>query len=205
MKTARTKRALRDADGPFWIHRRQAPKPLFPFQFWSDFSLISLLALWNNKNWPHSIKMKHIKNCQYKMGLKGCKWSTLNVPNVPGTQTPLSQSVLELDFSLISSLWGNKNWPPSIKIKQIENGQNKMGLKGWKWSTLNVPSTKNPLFHSVLELDFSLFSLFALWGNKNWPPRRSNSTEFFKMLSTKIWILRKLKNGHKLLRKTHYF
>ena len=157
MKTARTKRALRDADGPFWIHRRQAPKPLFPFQFWSDFSLISLLALWNNKNWPHSIKMKHIKNCQYKMGLKGCKWSTLNVPNVPGTQTPLSQSVLELDFSLISSLWGNKNWPPSIEIKQIENGQNKMGLKGCKCSSLNAPGTQTLLSHSVL------------WGIKKWP------------------------------------
>ena len=29
-------------------------------------------------------------------------------------------------FSLLA-LWGNKNWPPSIMVKQIEISQNKMG------------------------------------------------------------------------------
>ena len=117
-------------------------------------SLFSLLALWGNKKWPPSIKVKQIENFQNKMGLKGCKWSSLNAP---GTQTPLSHSVLELHPSLLLfsllALWGNKNWPPSIKMKQIENCQNKMGLKGCKWPSLKAPSTEIPLTHSFLELD----------------------------------------------------
>ena len=68
-------------------------------------------------------------------------------------------------FSL-SVLWGNKNWPPIIKTKQIENCQNKMGFKGCKWSGLNAPGTLTLLSHSVLELDISLFSQLALWGKK---------------------------------------
>ena len=54
-------------------------------------------------------------------------------------------------FSLLA-LWGNKNWPPSIKVKQIEISQNKMGLKDCKWSSLNAPGTQNPLSHPFLEL-----------------------------------------------------
>ena len=120
------------------------------------FSLFSLFALMGNKNWPPSIKMKQIENYKNKMGLKGCKWSSLNAP---GTQTCVSHSVLELDFLLFSllALWGNKKWPPSIKMKQIENCQNKMGWKGCKWSSLNALSTQTPLSHSVLELHFSPF------------------------------------------------
>ena len=131
----------------------QALKSLCLIQFWNwKNSLFSLLALWGSKNWPPSIKIKQIENCQIKIGLKGCKWSSLNAP---GTQAPLSHSLLEWDFSLFSllALWGNKNWPPSIKMKQIENCQNKMGLKGCKWSSLNASGTQTPLFHSVLELE----------------------------------------------------
>ena len=141
----------------------QAPKPLCLIQFWNwKISLFSLLALWGNKNWPPSIKMKQIENCQNKMGLKGCKWSSLNAP---GTQTPWSHPFLKLDISPfpIIGLWGNKKWAPSIKVKKIENCQNKMGLKGCKWSSLNAPGTQTPLSHPFLELDFSLFSLLALW------------------------------------------
>ena len=42
-------------------------------------------------------------------------------------------------FSLLA-LWGNKNWPPIIKMKQIENCQEKMGCK---WFSLNAPGTQN--------------------------------------------------------------
>ena len=42
------------------------------------------------------------------MGLKDCKWSTLNVVN----------------------------WPPVIKVRHIENWNNKMGLKGYKQAQL---------------------------------------------------------------------
>merc|ERR1712079_848077 len=75
----------------------QALKPCCLILFWNwKFSPLSLLALWGNKNWTPSIKARQIENCQNKMGLKGCKWSSLNAPS---TQTPLSHSVLEVDFS----------------------------------------------------------------------------------------------------------
>ena len=35
----------------------------------------------------------------------------------------------------------------------MENGQNKMGLKGCKWSDLNATGIQTPLSHSVLELE----------------------------------------------------
>ena len=97
------------------------------------------------------------------MGLKGCKWANLNAP---GTQNPLSHPFLELEFSLFSllALWGNKNWPPSIKVKQIENCQNKMGLKGCKWSSLNATGTENPLSHPFLVLGEFHFPTFSPFG-----------------------------------------
>ena len=127
-----------------------------------DISLFSLLALWGNKNWPPSMKVKQIENCQNKMGLKWCKWFSLNAP---GTQTPLSHSVLELDISLFSqlALWGNKKWPPSMKVRKRENCQNKMGLKGCKWSSLNAQGTETPLSHPFLQLgDFPFLSISPL-------------------------------------------
>ena len=94
-------------------------------------------------------KVKQIENCQNKMGLK--EWNSLNAP---GIKTPLSHPVLELgDFPFLTTylaLWGKKNWPPSIKVKQIENLQNKLGLEGWKWSSLNGPGTQVPLSQVLL-------------------------------------------------------
>ena len=57
-------------------------------------SLLEVLALWGNNNWPPSMKVQQIENCQNKMGVKGCKWSSLNAT---GTQTSLSHSVLEFE------------------------------------------------------------------------------------------------------------
>ena len=57
-----------------------------------------------------------------------------------------------------------------MKVKMMENFQNKRGLKECKWSSLNAPGTENPLSHSVLELEEFPFPLLVLWGNKNWPP-----------------------------------
>ena len=59
---------------------------------------------------------------------------------------------------LLLALWGNKNWPPSIKMREIGNFQNKMGLKGYKWSNLNAPGTQMPLPHVFLELEELPFS-----------------------------------------------
>ena len=45
-----------------------------------------------------------------------------------------------------------ENWPPSIKMRDLENCQSKMGLKGCKWSSLNSQGTPIPLSHPFLEL-----------------------------------------------------
>ena len=55
---------------------------------------ISLLAPWDNKNWPPGMKVKKLEFYGNKSGLKGCKWSSLNAP---GTENPLSHSVLGLE------------------------------------------------------------------------------------------------------------
>ena len=49
-------------------------------------------------------------------------------------------------FSILA-LWGNKNGLPSMKVKELENLQNKSGFKGCKWSSLNAPGTETPLSH----------------------------------------------------------
>ena len=54
-------------------------------------------------------------------------------------------------FSLLA-LWGNKKWSPSMKVQQMENWKNKMGLKGCKWSSLKVPGIQYLLSDSFLEL-----------------------------------------------------
>ena len=68
----------------------QVLKPLCPIQFWSwTFPFSSVLALWGNKNWPPSMKVQKIENWQNEMGLKGCKWFSLNI---------LSTQTLEYDI-----------------------------------------------------------------------------------------------------------
>ena len=39
-----------------------------------------------------------------------------------------------------------------MKVKEMENFQNKRGLKGCKWSSLNAPGTETPLSHPFLKL-----------------------------------------------------
>ena len=71
-------------------------------QFWSwENSLFQLLALWGNKNWLPSMKVKKLEKFQNKMGLKDCKWSSLNAP---GTQTPVSFQWLDDSHFPFSSL-----------------------------------------------------------------------------------------------------
>ena len=50
------------------------------------------------------------------------------------------------------------------KVKQIHNLKVIMGLKGCKWSSLNVPGTKKPLTHPF----HPFFLLLSLRGNKKW-------------------------------------
>ena len=48
--------------------------------------------------------------------------------------------------------WGNKNGLPSMKVKKFEKFQNKICLKGSKWSSLKAPATEIPLCHPYWEL-----------------------------------------------------
>ena len=68
-------------------------------------------------------------------------------------------------FPLLA-LWGNKNWPPSMKVKKLEIFQDKSGSTGCKGSSLNAPATKNPLSHPILRLEefpFSHIVIFRPW------------------------------------------
>ena len=48
-----------------------------------------------------------------------------------------------------------------MKVEKLEKFDNKMGLKGFKWSSLNAPSTQSCHSHSILDF-------LAFWSNKNW-------------------------------------
>ena len=62
-------------------------------------------------------------------------------------------------IALIGCKWsrGNKNWPPSIKVKEMENLGNKIDLIGCKWSSLNAPGIEKPVPHSGVDLSFLNF------------------------------------------------
>ena len=49
-------------------------------------------------------------------------------------------------FPLLA-LWGNKNWPPSMKVKKVKIFQNKRGLIGCKSSSQTASGIENPLLH----------------------------------------------------------
>ena len=63
------------------------------------------------------MKMKKLEKIGNRCGLTGFKWSSLKAPV---TETPLSHSILKLhEFSFpLLALWGNENWPPSMKVKK---------------------------------------------------------------------------------------
>ena len=66
------------------------------------------------------MNVEKLENLLNKIGLTGYKWSSLNAP---GTHTPLSCPFLnlgEFPFLSVLALWGNKNLPPSIKVKKLE-------------------------------------------------------------------------------------
>ena len=50
------------------------------------------------------------------------------------------------------ALWGNKNWPSSIKTKHFENFRNKIGSTCWEWSSLDAPGTETPIFSKNPEI-----------------------------------------------------
>ena len=144
---------------------------LIHFLHWMN-SLFQSLALWGNKNWPPSVKVKKLEKFGNKSGSIGCKWSSLNAPC---NENPLPHSVLglwEFPFPIIG-LWGNKNWLSIMKVKKLENFKNKMGLKCCKWSSIIAPSTENrenPFSHSVLVVRIPSF-LHLRYFKRRFAPR----------------------------------
>ena len=142
--------------------------------FW-DMSFDSSDHQYIHNPWLPSMNVKMFEKLQNKIGTKGCKWSSLNAT---GTETIIHIGSWENSpFSLLA-LWGNKNGLPSMKVKELEKFQNKMGLKGCKWSSLNAPGTENSLSHPILKLDEFPFSHYwpsgvirigsPVWKWKSW-------------------------------------
>ena len=70
------------------------------------------------------MNVKKLEKSGNKSGFMACKWSSLYAP---GTENPIFYSGLELGefpFPIISP-WGNKNWPPSMKVEKMEILQDK--------------------------------------------------------------------------------
>ena len=131
------------------------------------------------------MKVKKLEKFQNKMGLKDCKWSSLKAP---GTETPQSYPYWEraiLPTPIISPL-GNKNWLPSMKVKKFENVQNKMGLKGCKWSSLKAPGTETPQSYPYWKREILPSPIISLWGNKNGLP--SMKVKNFKIFLNKMGL-----------------
>ena len=68
----------------------------------------------------------------------------------------------ERESSLVH--WGNKNWPPSMKVEKLKIFWDKRGSKGCKWSSLNAPGTQSPLSHPILKLDDFPFPIIGPLG-----------------------------------------
>ena len=125
----------------------QALKTLCLIHFFSwQISLFSVLVLWGNKNWPPSIKMKQIENCQDKMGLKGCKWSSLNVP---GTETPVSER--NSNLTLIRNFLRPRGRKLVLHITQCTHQRNNYEVSDFQnnlsGTLLNSTSSLNPRNH----------------------------------------------------------
>ena len=66
-------------------------------------------------------------------------------------------------FPLLA-VWGSKNWLPSMNMKKMENFQNKMGLIGCIWPSLNAPGITIHVCHPILELGEFPFSIISPLG-----------------------------------------
>ena len=98
-------------------------------------------------------------------------------------------------FPLLA-LWGNENGLPSMKEKNLENFQNKIGLKGCKCSSLNAQCTVTPQSHPYWELgEFPFPNLddtegFQCLGHSNWTicsPLSPFCSENFPTFSLSYW------------------
>ena len=75
-----------------------------------------------------SMQVKKLKSSANKIGSKSCIWSNSNAPGTQSNQV----GRIPLSHFQPSPLWGNKNWPPSMKVEKVENFHNKKGLKRYR-------------------------------------------------------------------------
>ena len=74
------------------------------------------------------------------------------------------------EFHILIFPGEKRKWALGHEIQELAKFQNKVGLKGCKWSSLNAPGTQSPLHHSGR--DNLIFSFFlgnkgnGLWGMK---------------------------------------
>ena len=66
-------------------------------------------------------------------------------------------------FPLLA-LWGNKNWPPRMKVKKLEIFQDKSGSEGCKWSSFNGTGNQTTLSHPILRLEEFPFPIIGPLG-----------------------------------------
>ena len=104
-------------------------------------------ALGYNQNWPPRVKLKIARTKLTWWAAKGQVWMT----QVCKPFSVIHFLELEKFPFLIIGLWGNKNWPPCIKMRQMENYKNKLGLKGCKWSSLNDSGTQTLQSYEFLQ------------------------------------------------------
>merc|ERR1711884_767964 len=83
-------------------------------------------------------------------------------PQALNPLSPIHIGKREIHPTPIIGLWGSKNGLPNMKVKKLEKFQNKMGLRGCKWSSLNAPGTQSPQSHPYWEKGNSSNS-------HNWP------------------------------------
>ena len=126
-----------------------------PFSHYWPSGVIRIgLPVWRWKSWK-------------SFGTKWAQWAANGPVWMPqALKTPcLIQfwSWMNPPFPLLA-LWGNKNWPPSMKVKKMEIFQNKRGLKGCKWPSLNAPGTEHPLPHPLLGLEEFPFPIIGPLG-----------------------------------------
>ena len=76
-----------------------------------------------------------------------------------------------------------------MKVQKLENLENKIGLTGCKWSSLNAGSTKTPIFYSFSHsslLPSPQISLLRYTANGGANPRSLLGTNFTKTIGRKL-------------------
>ena len=146
----------------FGCPRHRKPSVSFSFEvgtltfshYWPSGVIRIGLPVWRWKSWK-------------SFGTKWAQWAANGPVWMPqALKTPcLIQiwSCMNPPFPLLA-LRGNKNWPPSMKVKKLWKFGKKSGSVGCKWSSLNTPGTGNPLSHSIWKLDESPFPIIGPLG-----------------------------------------